>query len=646
MGLLCLVSLDLMAADIKAFTMTDVESELLFRYLFDEQTFFQSESKIQQDTRPTFQEEYRINTRSYVFHPNLLSMELGASLLLDQSRIETLDDSNSNNETLYGLNARLDFLKKKPYPMSFFYNRQNPSISIGLGGRFLQENIKYGTELALLQPISPVQISVNAWRQTINGGGFEQITDDDLGHADIRFYNAYGKGNHAQLTYQVDNRDSRSGSPGLPIQARTTSTTSAYFDSQNLYGDQQQIQLISNISFNTQVEFPRRKELRINPFINWQHNDNLRSFYRINYNQSEEEDNDIKQSSVISGVGYNSKDQIASMDIHAENNTATTIDFRNAGLNYTYNHNRPIDTVNLQFSYSGSADIRDQVSEDALFQIFGEEHDMIGTTPVTLNQLFIDTTTIEVWNTVRTQLFIENIDYRILEIGSQTQIQRLSSGNITDGQTVLMDYSYQTGGTFSYELISNNMQLLWKPSRFYEMYVRYQDSQQNLRDGAPTIQLNSVNSLTYGINADRPLLNGINLGGEMYFVNHREDINPFTFESYDAYIELPLPRLTSLRLSARRQLVDNENSPEDVDLNGYILRLQSRPWLRTRLNYEASYETDTGGSLNRELFIHRLQFHWAFRQLSLLADAYYSEEQQGLTDRERWAITFTLRRTF
>lgn len=644
----CLIAPGVMASEIRAFTLTDVESELALRYLFDEQTFYQSGVKSQQDTRPTFQEEYSVNTKSYVFHPNLLSMELGGSLLFDQSSFKTLESENSNNEQLTGLNARLDFLKQKPYPVSLYYDKQNPSVSVGLGGRFIQENVKYGVDMALMQPVSPVQVSFNAYRMTTFGEGFDQLTDDDLEHVEMRLYRPYGAGNHAQLSYQIDNRDSRSGSPNLPIQTRTTSTTSAYFDSKNILGDRNQGQLMTNLSYNTQEEFPKRKELRFNPVVNWQHSQKMLSFYRLNYNNSEEETVDITQKSFTGGFGFNDERFNASMDLQGEDNKSTSVDYKSVNLNYLLSHDRATSVGAFKFSYNGGVGYRDQASEggDIPFEIFGEEQELIGTTPTNLNRDFIIASSIVVSNTGRTQIYVEGLDYRVLIVGSQTQIQRLSAGNIVNPQIVLVDYSYQTGGTFSLDLMSNNLQLLWGPSRFYEMYIRYRDTQQKLREGNPTIQLNSVNSMTYGVSADRPYLSGINLGGEAYFEDHEEDINSYTQLNYNVYIDMPLPQLTSLRLSARRQETDNENSVEDVDLTGYILRLRSRPWLRTRLSFESSYETDVGGTLDRTLKIQRVQLGWAHRQLSLIADAHYSTEQQGAVDRERWAIKFILRRVF
>jgi len=658
----CLNISSAMATEIKAFTITNIENELAFRYLFDEQTFFNaSGEKTKQDTRPTFQEEYRINTNSYAFHPNLLSMELGGSLLFDQSSVETLDDENSNNEELTGFNARLDFLEQKPYPVSLFYDKQNPSVSVGLGGRFLQENIKYGADMALLQPISPVQISLNAYRQTTSGEGFDQITDDELEHSEVRFFFPYGVGNHAQITYQINNRDSRSGNPNLAIEPRTTSTTSTYFDSKNLLGESNQGQLVNVMSYNTQEEFPKREELRINPVLNWQHSSKLASFYRLIYNDSEEGTVEITQKSANGGIGYSGSNYNASMDIQAEDNQSTNLDYQGAGINYLISHNQLTSIGKIKLSYNGGLAYRDQVSDDTPFRIFGEEQEMNGTTPVTLNRDFIITDDsnfpIEVWNTGRTQIYSEGLDYEVQVVGSQTQIQRLVNSNIADGQIVLVDYTYKTGGTFALDLSNNNYQIIWDPSRFYGMYVRYRESNQKLREGSSSNPLNSINSLTYGIRADRPLLNGINFGGEAYFEDHEEDINSYTQLNYNAYIELPLPRLTSLRLSGRRQetineeLVDEDgnvdpNTAGNIDLTAYIMRIRSRPWLRTQLTFESSYETDTGGIQDRTQKIQRMQLSWSYRQLSLVTDAHFSSEEQDDVVRERWAIKFILRRVF
>ncbi len=631
---------------IQAFKMTDIDSKLELRYLLDEQTSFHSGIRSQRDRHPTFQEEFSVQTRNYIFHPNMLSISLGGSLLLDQSRYQTLTEEYTSEEELLGYNTRLDFFKKKPVPVSLYYDKQNPSVTVGLGGRYLQENTKYGIDLAVLEPLSPVQITVKAYRHTTLGEGLNQITDNETEHADLRLYSAYGSGNHVQLFHQVNNRDSRSGSTNLPINTRTTSTTTTSLDSKNLFGKLRQVQLINNISYSTQEEYPRREEVRFNPILNWQLNPAYNSFLRFNYTDSEEETTSTTQKYLITGVGYSKLNNSASFDIHGEENQSSSIEYQSSGINLKLSRNHPLTTGRLKLSYSGSLDQHDQSSNSAVSEIFGEEHVLNGTTPVTLRRENIESSSIVVSNTGRTQIYIEDLDYRLIIIGTETQIQRLAAGNIIDGQTVLLDYSYQTGGSFAYDTISNNIQLKWMPSPLYDLYIRLQDTEQKLREGDPSTPLNSATSVTTGVRAEQSLLVGIDVGGDANFIDHKEDINSYTEQNYSAFIRLPLPLVTNLQLSLRHQETDNKNTEEDVNLTAYLLRLRSRPWLRTQLNYEYSYEDDTGGTLDRLLKIQRLQLNWAYRQLTLAANANYTTEEQGNYRGEHWAIRFNLLRKF
>ena len=634
------------AEKVSAFQLTELDSYLALRYLLDEQVISTGGVDTLQDRRPTFQEEYAIATQSYIYHPNFLNMDIGGSLLLDQSRFESLNTENQSHSELLNFNTRLNFLAKKPYPFSLYYDKQNPSVSTGLGGRFIQENIKYGVDFSLQEPFSPIQLTINSFQLTSKGEGFDQIVNDVQQQTTVRMYHAYGSGDHFQVSLLSNDLQSQSGNPDLPIIARKTSTDSVNIDSRNLFGKLDQLQLTNVMSYSEQHEYPVRRDVRIAPNIRWIHSDSLSSFYRLNLSDSTEEDIENNNKKMVLGLSYFKAHINGSFDVHGESSKATGISFDNIGSNYSLALDRDTSAGNISVSYSGNLDVRNQQSDIALFEVFSEPLSLQNIDFVTLNHDFIDTTTLVVSNVGRTQVYIENQDYRVVVIGTKTQIQRLAGGSIISGQPLVVDYSYQTGGTFEYANLNNNLQLEWSISDFYNLYIRYKNNRQKLRQGAPSIPLNSVDSTTSGIRIDRPLLSGINLGGEAYVENHQEDINPYVRKNLDAYIEMPLPSLTNLRFSGRRVRVDNKNSVEDVDLTGYIMRIQSRPWLRVNMSLESSYEEDTGGTINRLIRSHRLKFDWRYRQLSFAALANYSTEEQGVIRRDRWAIKLLLRRDF
>lgn len=635
--------------DNQGINITDVEGFLALRYYYDEQEISNLGNVQQYDIRPTYQQELTLNTEGYIYHPNFISMDLGGSLLFDQSEFESDQGNNSADEELVSFNARLDFLKKKPYPFSIYYDKQNPSVSTGLAGRFIQENIKYGFDFALLNPITPVQITIKAFRETSDGEGFDQIIDEKREQSLVKFYYPYGDGSHVQLTHQQNFLDSRSGSPGATIIEQLVTTTSTNVDTKNRFGSRNNIHLTTNVSNRERDQYPVQSELTVSPNLTVNHSESLDSYYKIYYSDSVIDDIESEKNQVVAGVSSHHDDYSAGLNVRTEEIEATGLSYDNTSLNYNVSNKIKFELSEVKLNYKGNYEIRNQSadSQNGLFKVFGEEHTLEGTTPVDLLRANIVESSIEVWNESRTQPFDVDVDYRVIQIGDQTQIQRLIGGSILDGQVVVVDYDYRTGGTFGYDITGHNVDATWSIFRRYDVYVRYRNTEQDLREGSPdNIKLNSTESTTYGAKTERVLLNGLKIGGEVFRQNHREDINPFIKDNLNYFIEVPLSKQTNVRFSGRKVIKDNEFSDEDTDLVGYILRIKSRPGLRVTSSFETSYEKDTGGTVERLLQTHRLLIRWKMRQLKFDASIRYSDEEQGPIVRDRWEAKIELRRDF
>ncbi len=149
-----------------------------------------------------------------------------------------------------------------------------------------------------------------------------------------------------------------------------------------------------------------------------------------------------------------------------------------------------------------------------------------------------------------------------------------------------------------------------------------------------------------GARADYPLRHGWVVGGELRFEKQDEDIAPYVRESADAYVQVPLPRASTLRVSATRVVGDNIGSPEDIDLIRYSAILRTRPWNRAVLSAEFSQEDDTGGTLSRHRSAGSVRAEWRIRQLVLTGEARYVDERQGLSERDRTLVRAIVRREF
>ncbi len=643
-------------ADITPFKLTGVEGDLSTRYNLDdyEQTSAGGD-KIYQ-TRPTFEEEISVLTHSYAYHPDFLNMDLGGGLLFVQQDFDSDQGKNNTRESLYNLSAYLKFLERKSYPVKLFYDRSNPSVTTSLAGRFLVENTRYGMNAALLEPFSPVTLNLEAFRFESDGSGFGTTIDQTTDQAAIRASKSYGGGNNVRVSYLWTEADSKSGSPGLPIQQTVTTTKTTDASALNVFGADDQLRLTQLFTYTNQTLDPQQDpsseldDLRYSYDMRWTHTRKTRSFYQYQLLKSDRSDVDTTNQNARIGASYE-QDQgwHGNFDVHGEkeDQDATNFDRKVYGTQGAIGYERDIRNGSMQLGASTRLEQTDQSSGGTdIVQVFDENVTLTGTTPVVLQNDFVISSTINVTNQANTQTFIEGLDYDVRVIGSVTEIQRLIGGNITDNQTVLVDYDFRSGGDVKFNSLNQNYFSNFKLFRFHDLFARYRRLDQSVKSGQTTTPLNDIKNALVGARVEYPLLSGWLVGGEVNYEDQEEDISPFTRKLFKTHVEATLPRATRLRVTGRREFVDNENSPEDADISQVIARLTARPWLRTIINAEADYEKDTGGTQNRRRRALALGLLWRYRKLQFTVRAEHINNKQGQVTQKNNKVRAQLIRRF
>ena len=654
-GLTLVLSGVCLAEDVAPFRFTGIEGYAAINYLSDtvQQAAGGATSTL---AIATLQEEVFLNTHSYFYHPNFLKMDLGGGPLFVQSRYEVDGVVNRENSALYNLAGRLSFLEQKPYPFAVYYEHLNPTVTTSLTQSFTQTNTKTGATFSLREPLSPVLVDTEVFRLRSEGRSTTYVVDDDIEQASARLSTNFGPDSYGQLFYQVNRLLSASGNPGLPIVSSQVESRTASFDGRFLFGSKREVTYTQLIGMNS-LSFVRpdflleREDFRFSPDLRWRHSDSLTSFY--NYSLYKSNETTVAATTVEAtnqsarvGLAHRVTDRLsATADVHARDDRITGLELRSYGTGVQSGYTRPWEHAVLRLNAGLIYDQNDREATAALVNVTGEGITLVDAIPVTLAQEFIDTATIRVFNLARTQEYTLT-DYRIIVIGTRTQIQRLATGTILDGQAVLVDYAFQTGGTAGYRYLSQSYLASLTLYRYYTVYARYFGADYRLTTGAPTLPLNSSRNTLYGLRVDQPLLSGASAGVEVMFERQEEDISPYRRQSYDAYLQLPVWARISPRLSARRLFVEYANSPEDVDLTGWTLQLRSNPWYYTSLTAEATSEEDTGGSLRRMIVRGSLGIEWRFRQLSIRGDGQHTREELGTFERDRTVIRLTARREF
>jgi hypothetical protein len=637
--------------EIRPFSLTDVDGYVRVGYLFDER----DRGSVDTDTaqsQVSWEEEIFLRTRSFVYHPGFLNMVIGGGPVFVQQQFDDSLGAASNRETLLNFESRLNFLDIKNYPFSLYFEQRHPSVTRGLAGRFIVQRRIYGFRGALNQIVTdPTSVTVELKRTTAEGSGFGFSVDDDTEQATFTAQTSYRGGDRILFTYDRLDLESASGSPGLPIHISTQQHEISQLRFENRFGDRDQVDVFQLLSRQIRDlangSTSTLDDRRYRGKLTWRHNEKTRSTYSYNYSDLERsssasqlQDANVfltrqlsENASIDAGLEHFSQDETG---FSREENA-----FRGRA---TYTRDIKIGALTLG---AGLRKARtDQESSASDIAVFDEAIVLVGTTPVDLAQEFVVPGSIVVRNFTNTQIYVEGSDYRVIQTGSVTSIQRLIDGNITDGETVLVDYRYQTSGTANFDTLDSNVVASVNLLQFLSAYARYSISDTDIRSGELTNRVNNRDRREFGLDLQDTALDGWSLGGHYRHVQQDEDLSPFSSNALSVNLSRSFWGRLSMSVSAGVTRTDYEFSDEDVDQRTYTLGLGGSPIRRTSVNYFASYLEDVGGTVPRTQVRHQLNFRWAYRMMRIMLLAEYSDDELGTTARTDNRVTLQIFRDF
>jgi hypothetical protein len=380
------------AEEIAPFVMTGVEGNVAMRYLVNKETVG---SGAPSEIYSSLQEEVFINTHSYIYHPNFLKMDFGGGPVFVQNHAESGALEQDERERLYNLTARLSFLENKPFPFVVYYDHLNPTVATSLTQSFILNNTKYGANLTVREPVSPVMVYVEAFHQESEGVSPSWITNDAIDQFATRLYTSLGLDSYAELQYQTNRQDSSSGYVYLPIVPTTIDSRSASLNSRNRFGDNRQYTLTNFIGMNSlayvqATDSLNIRDFRFNPDLSWQHSQALTSFYRYNLIRRDDDIGETTNQNAYIGLVHNYLDHVyTTFDVHGDSSRTTGLDLRSYGTGLQVNYQQPVAIGTLQMSASGLYNQFNREASAALVSVINEQHPMVDSVPVTLNQEFI-----------------------------------------------------------------------------------------------------------------------------------------------------------------------------------------------------------------------------------------------------------------
>ena len=637
------------ADDTSVFKITDTEGYVGLRYRYDGELTQQASSPETKVTRSIFEEEIHMQTYGYVYHPNLLKVNLGAGILFSQEKLNTVSSDTEQDGTFYDLNANLMFLEKKPYPLRLFYNQSHPSVAVNVTDVFVQKNEKYGMNFSLLKPVSPVTLKFETYKQSNSGDSFTQVVDERNTYQNVSANASMKNGGNARLSYTKNKQESLSGSKNLPIQPFNVTTKTTDLNSRFVFGYQRNINFNLMASHTSQEQDRDLEELRLSPNLTWNHSKDFNSYYRYTLQEREQSGFESRGSSGATGLRYQwNKNLFSNAELHYGDNKATGLELNNIGARgfITYKHQLAIGL--LQFNMGLNYDDYDRVASN-MAKVVDANYTLTGSNPVTLGHDYINKATIVVKRADTNEVLTEGVanDYVVVVIAKQTQIQKVNPA-LPVTLDVLVSYEYDPGGSAAYTLTGQSYQTSLQVNDNFTTFINYRDSKHSLKSGSPTFPLVASDTTSYGFRVNYPFKTDIDLtvGGEALNEKHNENLSSYNKNSMDAFMQVTLPLSSDLRLTMRRVRVDNLYSSEDVKLSSYGLRLKSHPAERFILLLQLSDDTNTGGSVSRHSRNMNVTGQWRVRKLLLEFGARRIMETYGVIKHDRTIFNAKLRREF
>jgi len=637
--------------DIKPFGLMGVDGYVRVGYLLDDRNHT-TEGTADFEDRSTWEQEVFVSAKAFVYHPGFLNMEFGGGPLFVQQEFDSNAGATSENDTKVNLLARLNFLDLKTYPVSFYFERTHPSVTTSLSTRFITENELSGVKGRISELFSDrTTLRYTVERRTAEGASSGWVVDDDIDTKRFQIQTGYRQSDRLTFVYDRFDGESETGSPGIPLTRSKSLYELAQLDARNRFGGNGRLEVFQSLRRLEQVTESAstitRDDWRYVADVTLRMRAGARAYLR--YRQGDVRQTEFDTESKNFQIGYVPK-RFGNFlfDVSGGHSSVEQGDSSRdvSDVRGSANYSKSLGFGNLGASLRLRASRTDQEAGSSGIQVVGEAIVLNGTTPVDLANEFVVPGSVVVRNLNSTQIFVEGLDYRLIVVGSTTSIQRLIDGNINDGETVLVDYTYETTGTVEFDTLNSGITVSLGFLNTLNAYVRYDDQDTRLRSGEFTNPINDGRSLELGITISGQFLDGWTMNGELRRRNQDEEISPYTSDTLNIGLTRHLLGSWKISLAGAFSIVDFEKSTEDVDYRSYNLGINGRVFRSVQLAYSASYLDDKGGSLPRKQLQHRLRMQWAYRQMRFSLWTMYSDFEQGTTAKTDKQVTAQLTRGF
>lgn len=597
-----------------------------------------------------FEENIQLEVDGYSYHPNLFEFTLAGLFGLLQH--EYSEDATGSNR--YGRDSgtvqEFDFtgtiLKRKKYPGNVYARREQsleprifrPSIettvnNYGVLWQYLSDKVPTSFEFRHDDIyLDPLDTEEEDGRRTNTG---------------LRFETGYNFTEHNTLSLLYEHESTSEQPYELDLDTDEL-TLSHRLD----FGEQYRHRLDSELNYFDQRGTFDTERLRWRENLRLKHSDTLRSMYRFEaLDRTRGSLTGIppieERAYLLSGTIEHKLYESLVSQLHG---FAQMQDFRSGAEIARYHVEGGVDYRKrnswglLRANYRAVAEREDRRGGAINAEIRDEQHTFRDPDPVTLNNPNIDTGSIVITAQDGFTFYQLGRDYTLRTLGDRVEIERVLTGRIVDGQSVLVDYVFNLGGDFTLDTVNQDFMIRqdfdFGLSPYYRL--RWQDQSISPRSATGTVP----EDITAHIFGAEFRWRSFRLSGE--YEDYNSTINPFEAIRWNASYSHRFKTGAQGSLRANWSNVSH-GYPRERETNLFSTEGRYRHPLTRNLIVEGAViyrngtDTLTGDSEGVDV---DLSLEWFVRQTELRITYEFGRFDDSLARNDSSTLYFQLRRRF
>ena len=595
-----------------------------------------------------FEERIGLKLSGTILDPSFITFSGDLSFALTQDHYEEYGDFfGTRRDTDHGFllqyDMRVNFFQGKKLSGSVYGLRQDDRINRRFQPTLDERRTGFGTSWTWADEKLPMELGFD-YLKTDRTGNRDKRDDEEYTEATFYYGVRWLIDDHHRFKFSYEHSESEQEFQG---QRREFETTRDLFrlEHELEFGDQYQHSLRTLVHWQEESGDFARDLFEIGPQLTLRHSDSLQTLYKYQFNRERYAGLDIESHRFDFQLIHQMYSNLTTTldlfglfeDIEDDINTTQ------AGASIDWQYNRKNRFGHLYANLALAYDSEHVRGDNGQRVVLDEAHTFRDPIAVTLHNRNVVRYGIVVTDTTNRRVYQPGVDYAVFYYGNVTRMVRIRTGRIADGDTILVDYLYETPADGQLDTIRVDFNIEQRFTFGLTPYYRF--SYRNQEDDI---------SFGYAPRADRTDHHrmGVTYEAERYTLGAEYEVFDDSIEPYNAFHVNGLVRLIqspdhTLDASARYSRLCFDGGYADRDVSMLDLELDHR-WRLTeslstlgRLAYRFEDDSVAGDTHAWDAVVG---FEYVMGDLSSELTFEYDRLDLPDSDDEDFGVYFRLRR--